>query len=286
MLRLFFICLFVYPSSIFASDPLAYRFFDDDGNAVRFQDVADAAAEADIVLFGELHNNPVVHWLRQELLSELLQAGGRNLVVGGEMFERHDQLILDEYLSGMVAENNFENEARLWNNYHTDYKPMIAWVKENNIPFIATNIPRRYASMVARNDLSVLDTLSDKALENIAPLPVEVDTDLRSYRKMLDMAGHHGTESMIQAQAIKDATMAHFILENVDPETSRFFHVNGAYHNMYNEGIVWYIRQQQPELRILTIHAAEQSQTEKLYEENLEKSDYILVIPNNMIKTH
>ncbi|MDZ7775007.1 MAG: ChaN family lipoprotein [Bacteroidales bacterium] len=76
-------------------------------------------ADADVVFFGELHNNPVAHWLQLEVTRDLYQEKNGNLVLGAEMFEADNQLIIDEYLEGTIRQKDFEKEARLWSNYGT-----------------------------------------------------------------------------------------------------------------------------------------------------------------------
>ena len=48
---------------------------------------------------------------------------------------------------------------------------------ENGIRFVATNVPRRYARMVSKVGLGVLDSLDKAACQYLPPLPVEVDYD-------------------------------------------------------------------------------------------------------------
>ena len=55
------------------------------------------------------------------------------------------------------------------------------------------------------------------------------------------MAGSHATPNLPKAQAAKDATMAHFILKNFDPN-KLFLHFDGSYHSDNYEGIVWWIK--------------------------------------------
>lgn len=71
-----------------------------------------------------------------------------NLILGAEMFESDNQVILNEYLAGLISQSSFENEARLWPNYKTDYKPLVEFAKTNKLQFVASNVPRRYASLV------------------------------------------------------------------------------------------------------------------------------------------
>ena len=234
-----------------------------------------------------MHNNPICHWLQLELTKDLLNDSKKQLVLGAEMFEADNQLLIDEYLQGFISEKNFEKEVRLWPNYTTDYKPLISLAKTNKLPFIATNIPRRYASMVFYGGLQSLDSLSEMAKNYIADLPIEVDLSLPNYAAMLEMGGHGSkmdSENFPKAQAIKDATMAHFILEN-HTDNQQFIHYNGTYHSNNYEGIVWYLKQKNPKLNILTIASVEQANVEILEEEN-QVADFVIVVDKDMTKTH
>ena len=141
--------------------------------------------------------------------------------------------------------------------------------------------------MVHNHGFNGLDDLSEEAKSYIAPLPIKFDPELPGYRNMLDMMGDskHATDSLIMAQAIKDATMAHFILENWS-EGKVFIHYNGAYHSENFEGIVWYLKDNKEDLNILTIHMVEQDDIEGLEEENLETANFIICVPSDMTKTN
>ena len=268
----------------------AYQLYDSTGVAVTYDSMIYQLGQADVVLFGEIHNDALVHWLELQVTKDLF-AQDSNLVLGAEMLEADDQLLLDEYLAGTIEERHFEEEAKLWNNYVTDYAPLVTFAQQRQIPFIATNIPRRYASLVAREGLTRLDSLPKAAQELIAPLPIEVDLSLPGYRGMLDMmggaSGHGGmnAENMANAQAIKDATMAHFILLNLPKETT-FLHFNGSYHSNNYEGIYWYIQEASPDLRVKTISCVSQSDITQLAEESTGIADFIIVLPDDMTKTY
>ena len=47
----------------------AYRLYRENGKKVKYEKMVEAAAGADVVLFGEYHNNPISHWLQLELTS-------------------------------------------------------------------------------------------------------------------------------------------------------------------------------------------------------------------------
>jgi uncharacterized iron-regulated protein len=240
-------------TSGFGQSPVAYAIFDSKGKAVSYEKMIKELSQADVVLFGEYHDNPICHWFEIELAKALFEAKKENFVIGAEMFESDNQLILDEYLAGKIKENHLTDEAKVWNNYKTDYKPLVEFAKEKNIPFVATNIPRRYASMVARLGTTSLEGLAPAALTFICKLPFEVDMSLSQYQKMLgDIGMPHGGENMVKAQAIKDATMAHFILKNWE-KNKLFFHINGSYHSDYFQGIVWYLNRSRSGLKVATV---------------------------------
>lgn len=269
-------------------DKPAYKLFTQKGKATDYSQLIKAAAKADVVLFGELHNNPISHWLQLEVTRSLYAEKGKQLVLGAEMFEADNAMLMDEYLSGKVAERNFEAEARLWANYKTDYKPLLTFARDSGLRFIATNIPRRYASLVNREGFDGLLSLSPEAKKYIAPLPIPYDAQLPGYKGMLDMmggAGGHVNENLPRAQAIKDATMAYFILQNLKPGQT-FLHFQGTYHSDNFEGINWYLKQSAPGLKIVTINSCEQANIDTLSAENLNKADFILAIPESMTKTH
>jgi len=270
------------------SDKSAYRIFDVKGKSSDYNELLKQALDADIIFFGELHNSPICHWLELELTKDLYSALNDKLIMGAEMFESDDQLIIDEYMAGKMKEKTFEAETKLWDNYKTDYKPLINFALENKIPFVATNVPRRYAALVNKSGFETLDSLSGEAKTFLPPLPVTYDPELPGYKNMIEMmggAGGHVTPNIPKAQAIKDATMAHFILKNLKKDNC-FIHYNGTYHSNNFEGIVWYIRQSRPELKIMTIASVEQDTIDSLIEENLKLADYTLCIPASMSKTY
>ena len=92
---------------------------------------------------------------------------------------------------------------------------------------------------------------------------------------MKSMMGGHGGDNLPKAQAIKDATMAHFILKNLEPG-KLFMHFNGSYHSDNYEGINWYLYRSAKQLSIVTIGIAEQSSIKKLEEKYLGNADFII----------
>ncbi len=261
----------------------AYAIFTSEGEEVGYNDVLNQLQEKEIILFGEQHNSAIAHWLQLEITKDL--ANNNDLVLGAEMFEADNQEALNSYLSKEIDQKGLDTLARLWTNYKTDYKPLVDFAKDNSLTFIATNIPRSYANLVYKNGFKVLDTLSAKEKKWLAPLPIPFDPELPTYQNILEMMGDHGTPELVKAQAIKDATMAHFILKN-RKENAKFIHYNGAYHSDYYEGILWYLKLTEPDLKYGTLSTVTQKDISNLEEEHLEKADFIIVVNENVTKTY
>jgi uncharacterized iron-regulated protein len=271
--------------SSFRSDKKAFALFNSEGREVKFEKLLESANEADVILFGEFHDNPIVHWLEHELTKDLYQSKKDKLLLGAEMFESDDQIVLNEYLSGLVSEKTLKDEAKLWTNYPSDYKPLLDFAKKNKLKFVATNIPRRYANMVYTKGLEILDSLDSKALAWIAPLPVQYDSTLTCYREIFKQAQGHGGQNLPKSQAVKDATMAHFILKNISPGKT-LIHFNGSYHSDHHQGIEWYLKKANPELKILTIGSTEQDEIDDLDKESLGLANFIICTPTSMSKSY
>lgn len=284
MKRLIFVIFFLITSIIgFSQEKKAYQLFNKKGKKVDYGKLLIAAEKAQVVLFGEYHNNAISHWLELELTKDL--ANKNKIILGAEMIEADNQKQLDQFLKGEINQKQLDSTARLWPNYKTDYKPLVEFAKENNIPFIATNIPRRFASIVSKKGFEGLENLTSEEKTWIAPLPIVYDSELPGYVNMMKMMGDHASPNMPKAQAIKDATMAYFIQKNLK-EKSIFIHFNGTYHSDNFEGIYWYLKKAAPNLEILTIATIEQKELKKISTEDYNKADYILVIDEDVTKTH
>jgi len=284
-LTFIFTSLFIL--NIQAQGKPAYKMFNSKGKKTSYKKLLKKAKKADVILFGEFHNNPISHWLQYELTKDMNEK--RKLVLGFEMIESDNQKELNDYLKGRINQKEFDTVARLWTNYKTDYKPLVDFAKENKLDVCACNVPRRYASKVFKGGFEALDTLSKKEKNWIAPMPFPYDATLASYVAMTNMEHmNHMPEKMKQnmpkAQAIKDATMAHFILKYLK-KRHLMIHYNGAYHSNDYEGIMWYLKKYRPKLKVLTITTESVANVKKFNKENA-KADFIIQVDENMTTTY
>lgn len=279
-------------STLNAQDLPAYQFYNHKGKKVKFQKMVNKLADYDVVLFGEHHNNSINHWLQLKLTEALYEAKDSALILGAEMFERDNQEGLQLYLNEKIDDKQLADTVRLWNNFKTDYKPLVDFAQQHKLEFVATNVPRRYASVIAKKGQYSLQrqvTAQEKAY--MAELPIEVDIETPGYQAMLDMMkGHSGMGdpmNFVAAQAIKDATMAASILENLE-EGTLFLHYNGDYHSKEYGGIYWYLKKANPNLTIAVISVFEATENKLPLPEEEETilTEFNLVFPADMIKTY
>lgn len=290
MKNIFIAILLVSFCSLSAQNFKAYQFYDQKGKEIKPEKLVKELAEYDVVFFGENHNNSINHWLQLKITEGLYEKKNGQIILGAEMFERDNQTQLNQYLNGKFDAKTLKDSARLWNNYPTDYKPLVDFAKAKKLNFIATNIPRKYASQTAKEGLESLNNLSEKEKTYIAQLPIKVTLDTPGYPEMKTMMGDHadGTKVMnfISAQATKDATMAESILKNFQPGKT-FIHYNGNYHSKEFGGIYWYIKQKNPNLKMAVISVFESENPElKIPEKDYKPTDFNLIIPSDMSRTY
>ncbi len=267
-------------------DLKAYKIYNKKGKVITFKKAVQELANYDIILLGELHNDPISHWMHLEIIKHLT-AGRSNVNVGFEMLETDDGVLVNEYSRGLIREKDFLSQARLWPNYKTDYHPIVKFCIEKGFSVVATNVPRRYAALVARKGPEALVNLADEVQSFLPPLPFPFDTAAPEYAAMIEMMPGHGEmtgKNMAKAQALKDASMAWFLLREHN-EGDLSFHVNGDYHSAEYGGIYRYIQEYNSNYNVATFSTVT-GENGEWNEEWEGRADFILVVTPTMTKTH
>ena len=226
-------------------------------DASALEAVVAAALEADVVYLGEVHDDSVAHVAQLAVLEAVLARADRPVALGLEMFEADVQLVLDEYLAGVIEERDLEAAARPWANYATDYRPLVQAAKAARAPVLATNAPARYVRRLARGES--LAALEAGALEVLPPLPVappSAATEAAFREVMGGMAGHGGpsVEDMLAAQNVRDAQMAHVVATWLARNPGGLVvHVNGSFHSAGGRGVPEHVARLAPDARQLVV---------------------------------
>jgi uncharacterized iron-regulated protein len=209
-----------------------------------------------------MHDDPVAHYLEAQILKRV---AAPNWALSMEMFERDVQPVMDEYLSGVIEERDLIASGRAWGNYRTDYAPLIAIAKQNHMPVIAANAPKRYIDIVSKKGQAGLDALSPEAKRTIAPLPYSAASAAykeRFEREMnQEMGGHnsksaavHVSDNALQAQSLWDATMADSIAQFLKQHLGdHVLQVNGSFHSAYHQGIPEHLERYRPGIATVVV---------------------------------
>ncbi|HEY8560659.1 MAG TPA: ChaN family lipoprotein [Pyrinomonadaceae bacterium] len=214
-----------------------YRIFDNRGNPVSFDKILQAVRRSEVVFLGEQHDDAIAHALQMQIFKAANEKFGkeRKIALSLEMFERDVQIVLDEYLNGLISENHFLLSSRPWNNYRQDYRPLVEFAKTEKLPVIAANAPRRYVNMVSRNGRDALAALSPEAKKWLAPLPYNQASEAYANKFKALMGGSPessmGLNKILDSQALWDATMAFSIGEFLRAHKNPLVvHLNGGFH--------------------------------------------------------
>ena len=250
-----------------------------DSKEKRFSDFEAMLLELsrhEVVFVGEQHDDPATHKLERAIL-EGLSRRRSNIVLSLEMFERDVQSQLSDYLAGRLTEEEFLKNSRPWPRYATDYRPLVEFAKAHNWPVVGGNVPRKYASKVAREGLPAIDTLPAEERKFVA---AQFQCPFDDYFKKFSetMNSHPGSpnqataekkpedeqrqrqmvEKFYQAQCVKDETMAESIAERMQPSANGqgaplVVHFNGAFHSDYRLGTAARVNRRLPKAKIKVV---------------------------------
>ena len=231
-----------------------------------FESMLADLARADVVFVGEQHDDPNTHRLELAVLEGLLRRKV-TMVVAMEMFERDVQASLDQYLAGAITEDQFLKDARPWPRYATDYRPLVEFARAHHIGAIGSNVPRRIASDVSKNGLSVVEALG--ADRRLAARELPCSTTGEYYDRFLEAMGGHPApgdpkaaetqarnDRFYLAQCVKDETMGESIAEAFDRHAAQratIVHFNGAFHSDYAQGTAAAARRRLPGRRVAVV---------------------------------
>jgi uncharacterized iron-regulated protein len=230
-----------------------------EGKKVKPKQLIKDMKEADVLFFGEEHNDSIGHQLQLQLFMEMYERFGSKSVISMEMFDRDVQYIMDEYLSGLIKKSYFLKDSRKWTNYK-DYEPMIEFAKENGLSVICANAPFRYVNVATSKGLDGLMKLSDYAKLAIAPLPYKL-ADGAYKDKLHALMGHNPNDpnskpdyDMIPGQSLWDATMAYSIFQFRQKHSdAKILHLNGRFHTDEKFGIIQRLAEFDPKAKVLVI---------------------------------
>lgn len=271
---------------------------------VTLNELAENMKSADVLFFGEEHNDSVTHFLEIRMLELLHQKFPSAIALSLEMFDRDVQPVMNEYLAGSIREKHFSKDARVWSNYK-DYKPMVEFSKTNKISVICANAAGRYSNLAGRKGQKGLTELPEESRKNFAPLPYDSATG-KYYEKLVALTGHSTTSAtdtsakkappviqmggfnLIMAQSLWDATMAFSIHQFLEKNKGKkVMHVNGRFHSDERFAAVDQLKKYAPKIRSLVVSALEDEAFPNInWENHKHLGDYIIITDPTVPKTY
>jgi uncharacterized iron-regulated protein len=255
-----------------------------------FETMLADLARADVALVGEQHDDPNTHRLEAAVLQGLMRRGV-GVTVSLEMFERDVQPVLDGYLAGTTAEDDFLKASRPWPRYATDYRTLVEMARGHGWPIVAANVPRKYAADIAKTGLAAVSSLPDPERPLVAR-DLQCPLDAYFDRFAATMSGHPAgegaaadqramVERYYQAQCVKDETMAESIAASFDRQSGKrgtIVHFTGAFHVDFGGGTAERVRRRMPGRRvaIVSIVPVEDLDAIAIGDEDLKRAEYLV----------
>ena len=296
--RLFIFCLLAINTSAQITEA-HYRIYSVKlAKEVSINDIADDMKNADVLFYGEEHNDSVTHYLENKIFETLFQKYSNTMTLSMEMFERDVQPVMNEYLTTDIREKNFKKDARVWSNYK-DYRPMVEFCKTNKLDVVCANAAGRYSNLAGRKGQKALMTLPEESKKYLAPLPYDTASG-KYYEKLTGLfndgnskkkkqsSGTGESFSLVMAQSLWDATMAFSIVEYLKAHSGKkVFQVNGRFHSDEHFAAAAQLIKYNPNIKCLVISSGSDDSFPKIdWKKHENLGDYIIITDPKVPKTY
>ncbi|EOX4969594.1 ChaN family lipoprotein [Vibrio alginolyticus] len=252
-----------------------YQLYTPSGEHIALSKLPIELQQADVILIGEWHTHAGVHRFQTDMLKQLTSYD-RSLALSMEQFTRDKQPVVDAYLRGEIGEQYLMKQANAWPNYESDYRPLVEFAKQKNLPVIAANAPKSIVRCIGRQGLDYINKLDDDQRMFIAQA---INTGSSPYKEKFMASMHHGkpeqTEKQFAAQVTWDETMAESIVSHLDDNPgAQIVHVAGKFHTEQGLGTAASILSRNPSLKVVVI-----SPTDNVLSDNTDYQLEVLAPP-------
>ncbi|EPF1752190.1 ChaN family lipoprotein [Vibrio alginolyticus] len=252
-----------------------YQLYTPSGEHIALSKLPIELQQADVILIGEWHTHAGIHRFQTDMLKQLTSYD-RSLALSMEQFIRDKQPVVDAYLRGEIGEQYLMKQANAWPNYQSDYRPLVEFAKQKNLPVIAANAPKSIVRCIGRQGLDYINKLDDDQRMFIAQA---INTGSSPYKEKFMASMHHGkpeqTEKQFAAQVTWDETMAESIVSYLDDNPSaQVVHVAGKFHTEQGLGTAASILSRNPSLKVVVI-----SPTDNVLSDNTDYQLEVLAPP-------
>jgi len=252
-----------------------YQLYTPSGEHIALSKLPIELQQADVILIGEWHTHAGVHRFQTDMLKQLTSYD-RSLALSMEQFTRDKQPVVDAYLRGEIGEQYLMKQANAWPNYESDYRPLVEFAKQKNLPVIAANAPKSIIQCISRQGIDYINKLDDEQRMFIAQT---INTSHSPYKEKFMASMHHGkpeqTEKQFASQVTWDETMAESIVSYLDDNPrAQVVHVAGKFHTEQGLGMAASILSRNPSLKVVVI-----SPTDNVLSDNTDYQLEVLAPP-------
>ena len=175
-----------------------------------------------IVLLGEVHDNPVQHRLRLEVLRRAFEAGWRP-AIAMEQFDRENQVDIERARMERPLDENYLIEkaatehGKSINGWNWEYyRPYVALALQYDVPLLAANLSRSDAQKIVEHGYSAV---FDDSMARLLGLDRDRPSLLVAQENEIDVGHCHALPkeqlpAMARAQLARDAVMAGVLREH------------------------------------------------------------------------
>ena len=221
-LTLVLVCCVALPVSSFAGEVVTRM---SDRKTVSFAQMITDTVGSDVVFIAETHDNKKSHEMQLDIIRSLW-AKKAPLAIGLEMFQTDSQKQLDDWIEGKVTEQDFKAVyTKNWSYDWSLYRDIFIFARDNRIPMLALNVPKKIVSKVARQGFA---SLTPEEMNN---LPSAVTCDLNkpqteSLKSTFQAVFKHEANGKLfanfcEAQAVRNSGMAMTIVNDLKRHPGR-----------------------------------------------------------------
>ncbi|NUP95609.1 MAG: ChaN family lipoprotein [Planctomycetaceae bacterium] len=267
--------------------PRSVAIFRSGGTRAEWNELVDAAAQAEVVFVGENHGHPLGLASAAALFEDVV-ARCPKAALSMEFFERDEQSRLDDYLTGASDLATLEKRAaRSDGNFPPGHRAMVETARANARPVHAANAPRQYVRLANREGYERLAnfTWEQKRLFRVPDFLVtgryRDDFDRVMTPSERDPKAPEEQERLskvFRSQQMWDWTMAESLYVALANGEAPLVHVVGRFHSDFRGGTVQALEALRPATKTLIVSFVDADAPVALAESDLGRGDFVIFV--------
>lgn len=220
------------------------------------EDVRDTVVSGGVVLYGEMHDNPLHHELRSRLglsnyASSVFEQLSADSAPGLEAYLKENGRKFDD-TSLAKFKDAVKWDTSGWQKYK--YDELLLSTLRAQKPIVAGDAGRETVKSIAKSGLAAVDGEEQKRLKLDVPLGEKFDAEILDglYEAHCKTMPRETLSNMALAQRYRDAVLADNALAASSKYGSAVLFA-GNEHVRKDRGVSWYVHQRSPEKKTLSI---------------------------------